>query len=53
MPNLVGKSLTEAYEILKNLGLFMELDGDGGIVNNQLPPAGTMVNKGDFIVLVT
>ena len=53
MPNLIGKSLTEAYQILKDLGLYMELDGDGGIVLNQLPPAGTMVNKGDAIVLTT
>ena len=32
MPNLVGKSLSEAAGIITNLGLQYELDGEGGTV---------------------
>lgn len=43
MPNLVGKTLSQALTILKNLGLQYESDGDGGIITKQYPEAGTMM----------
>ena len=53
MPNLIGKSLTEACALLSKLGLQYEIDGEGGIVKNQLPPAGTMMFKDANVILVT
>lgn len=53
MPDLVGKTLTDAAIALKKLGISFETDGEGGIVLKQLPPAGTKVAKGDTIILIT
>lgn len=53
MPDLVGKSLTEACVALKNLGLTCQIDGDGGVILNQLPPAGTMLFKSANVILIT
>lgn len=53
MPDLVGKSLSEAVSILIELGLTYEIDGDGGVIVNQLPPAGTMLYKNANVILVT
>ena len=52
MPNLIGKSLTDAAVILSQLNLDFELDGeDGEYVTSQLPPEGTKIAKGTTIVL--
>lgn len=53
MPALVGKSLAQAQSQLIKLGLQYEVDGDGGIVTEQLPPAGTMIPKNTTIVIST
>lgn len=53
MPDLVGKSLTEALDILIKLELTYEIDGDGGIVTSQLPPAGTKLFKGANVIIST
>lgn len=53
MPDLVGKSLSEAVTTLIKLGLTYEIDGDGGIITNQLPPAGTMLFKNANVILIT
>ena len=53
MPNLVGLSLTEAVIKLNQLGISFEVDGDGGIVAKQLPPAGTTVESSDTILIIT
>lgn len=53
MPDLIGKSLSESISILIKLGLTYEIDGDGGEVINQLPPAGTMLYKNANVILVT
>ena len=52
MPNVVGNSLVDAVKILMELGLEYELDGFGTIVTKQLPPEGTVLCKGDSVVLV-
>ena len=43
MPNLIGKTLSQALTELKLLGLQYESDGEGGIVKKQYPQAGTMM----------
>ena len=53
MPYVENMSLTEAYNLLTSLGLFVELQGDGGIIKQQLPVVGTMLFKGQNIVLIT
>lgn len=51
MPDLVGKSLTEAVNILLGLGLVYEIDGEGGVVKEQLPPAGTKLFENANVIL--
>ena len=53
MPKLEGKSLTDALIELKKIGLECEIDGEGGVVLRQLPPAGTSIKKGSTILLET
>lgn len=52
LPNLVGLSLSEACSTLKKLGLDYEIQGEGGFVSNQLPPAGTLCYLGQSIYLI-
>ncbi len=53
MPNLVGKSLTDACIELKKLGLNFEIQGDGGFIIEQLPPPKTLLYKGQYVYLIT
>ncbi|MGN1201029.1 MAG: penicillin-binding transpeptidase domain-containing protein [Candidatus Caccovivens sp.] len=53
MPQVTGYSLANAVAKLKTVGLNYEIDGDGGIVIGQLPPAGTKLYKGDTVLLLT
>ena len=53
MPDLTNLPLAEAAKQVVNLGLFYEVDGEGDIVTGQLPPVGTMIQKGTTIVLIT
>ena len=53
MPYIIGYTLANAAAELKGIGLNYEIDGEGGIIKNQLPPAGTILNKGDTILLET
>lgn len=53
MPDLEGKSLGDALIELKAIGLECEIDGEGGVILRQLPPAGTSIKKGSTILLET
>ena len=53
MPNLIGMSVSEALGIIKSLGLTVNVDGEGGVVLNQLPIAGTYLYSGDEVLIVT
>lgn len=53
MPNIVGKSLTDACVELRNLGLNFEIQGEGGFVTAQLPPPKTMLYKGQSVYIIT
>lgn len=52
MPNIVGKSLTDACVELRNLGLNFEIQGEGGFVTAQLPPPKTMLYKGQSVYII-
>lgn len=51
MPNLIGKTLSQAIYIIEQLGLQYESDGEGGIIKSQYPQAGTMMFKKGIVVL--
>ena len=53
MPNLVGKSLSEAVGIITNLGLQYELENEGGVVTAQYPAPKEMLYKNEIVVLTT
>ncbi len=53
MPQVTGMSLANALVELKKAGLSCEIDGEGGKILDQLPPAGTILHKGDTVLLVT
>ena len=53
MPDLVGKSLTDAVLTLNSLKLSYEIDGNGGSVLRQLPPAGTQIDQNSTVILIT
>ncbi len=45
MPNLVGKSFSEASIILKELGIVFEREGEGKVISAQIPKEGSKINK--------
>jgi len=53
MPDVVGKSLAEAVAEIKKVGLLYEVAGDGCVIKEQLPPAGTIIYKGQTVLIVT
>lgn len=53
MPEVTGYSLADAMIELRRAGLNFEIDGEGGRILDQLPPAGTRLHKGDTVLLVT
>ena len=53
MPDIIGKPLASALEILISLGIDYEIDGEGGYVTKQLPPAGTTIAKNTTILVKT
>ena len=55
-PDIIGKSITEAEKILKEVGLELviqneneEIDEDSYIVQTQTPQAGIVINKGNKV----
>lgn len=55
IPDVRTKTITEATKILKELGFTVEIDFEGDknstVVSDQLPVAGTTLNKGSIIKL--
>ncbi len=52
MPNVLGKSVSEAIETLTLLGLQVEVQGEGDVIVNQLPPMDTMLCPNSIVVIV-
>lgn len=50
MPNLIGMSLTQAGSILRGLGIYWEVDGEG-VVISQIPAEGSQVSKNTVALL--
>ena len=52
VPNLIGKTLTEAVRILTALGLQYLTMGEGEKVKDTIAAAGSMVSSGDIVLLM-
>lgn len=53
IPNFVAKPLSWCITELDKLGLYYEIDGEGGVVTSQIPAPNTTVYKNSTIVLST
>ncbi|MDO5555359.1 MAG: PASTA domain-containing protein [Clostridia bacterium] len=53
MPNVIGMDIQEAKKILKELGLEIEINGEGEIVTQQLPKKGIQVNTHTKVIIYT
>ena len=53
MPNVIDLTITEAKKILKELGLEVEINGEGEVVTEQLPKKGIQVNSGSKVTIYT
>ena len=51
IPRLVGKTPEEAQSTLNNLGLNVRMSGEGAVVTDQVPTAGSTVPEGSSTVL--
>lgn len=54
MPDVTGMELSEAKKILKELGLEVEIEGEGAeemLVTDQLPKKGIKVNVGTKVTI--
>lgn len=53
MPDVLGLPLTSALESLIKLEIMYEIEGEGGYVTKQLPPAGTKISKSTTVLIDT
>lgn len=53
MPSVLGLDVSTAVTTLQALGLQVEVQGEGGVVVNQLPPEGTALSQNAITVIVT
>lgn len=53
VPNVVGLELNKAIYEMERLGLYVEIEGAGKVVESQTPPAGTKVCKNSIVILST
>ena len=51
MPNVIDLNITEANKMLKELGLEVELSGQGEKVTDQLPKQGIQINSGTKVTI--
>lgn len=53
VPDLIGKTIKEAKEILEKSKLELDIKGDGESITNQFPAKGEHVNSGTKIIIYT
>lgn len=51
MPEVTGMSITDAKKALKELGLEVEIIGEGKTVGDQLPKTGIKINTGTKVTI--
>lgn len=52
LPNLIGKTLTQAGEAVTALGLRYLVSGEGNVVTAQIAPPGSSAFSGDTVLLI-
>ena len=53
VPDLVGLSLSNALATLEQMGVYYEVDGDGGKVLKQFPAPATIIDSSSAILITT
>ena len=53
MPNVIDLNITEVNKMLKELGLEVEVTGQGDKVIEQLPKKGIQINSGSKVTIYT
>ena len=53
MPSVIGLELQEARKVLQELGLEIEVNGEGTKVMDQLPKKGIQISMGTKVTLYT
>lgn len=53
MPNVTEMRLDEARKTLEELGLEIEINGEGEIVKDQLPKKGIQISTGTKVTIYT
>ena len=53
MPALTGLRFAQASAILKEKGLYYEVEGEGEIIKSSLPLPGEKIEKGDVVLIRT
>ena len=53
VPNLIGKTVSEAEKLLRSLPLKAETDGVSDVVTEQMPPEGASLYAGGQVMLYT
>jgi stage V sporulation protein D (sporulation-specific penicillin-binding protein) len=53
MPDIAGMQIQKAITTLEMLGFFVEVDGDGALCTGSFPKAGSLLQKGEPIVVLT
>ena len=53
LPDFSGLSVTEAKRQIEKLGLYCEIDGEGGVVLSQYPVANAKVDRRNVVLLLT
>lgn len=53
IPEICGLAVAEAVAVLEKAGFFVEVDGEGDLVKGSFPVVGTVVKKGEPVVLFT
>ena len=51
MPSVIGLDLKEAKKVLEDLGLEIEINGEGEKVIDQLPKHGIQINSGTKVTI--
>mgnify|MGYP003311604569 CR=1 FL=1 len=53
MPNVINLTIIESKKILQELGVEVEVSGEGEKVTDQLPKKGIQVNVGTRVTIYT
>lgn len=53
MPNVIDLTITETKKMLQELGLEVEIIGEGQVITEQLPKKGIQINSGSKVMIYT